>query len=794
MLRKCLALFTNFFAEKTTQGCVHLSIHYLNHGALSLRHGKFGPQLNRAPVFVRLSLACDHGPTLARRVLGMDLLTHNTVPIAGAVGRDRGTSPAEQSMRRIIRLGCCIDDAEVQWLMKQTDLVLVLVWNGAWEAPLEERQNLIRVIERFVSCAIRGPLGVDIREAAEVFSRYRLEFVSNYVNTRDFIRVFGPGTNNRDLSRFALFLAFDLEQHAPSLPTLLSDPDFPLDSDRRHLFASLSCIRTRLRLDVDSHALVSIFLKIESREYWEMLLDVCSKVEDRYIWLCQETGVDVAYTYRPIHLLRSISWGVDINEDYRLVQSVILPFVNDPQIIEFAATVGQCLDFALRHHPFGSIDESLHSLVQRLWGTEVPNVDGATTCRQLMMKGLRWVGFHRPLYEYEDAPSQLVDDGFVLTDFRDSNPPIPMNNADTTTIRVSRLVEVVALRVPEIREVFQLIDSPTFMSKFERILLNELNREDVRIDRLAYDLTRFLGIRILHLPMMREQYLSSLSEEQFEGLRSLISCMGDLEPVVVGARYKAIDYITYALNHPNEIELMSRGIQALTRLYKKFQADPIRSDSAARFRTMAGFLPAYIVFGDSIRLPVFNGVDEDDLYILKFRQMLQWVIDHEGEFAYLACLRKLVSTHWGEPMSMIAEFHGGRFPEFDEMSFALDRVLREPLGGRPYWFQTRPDLCDSLAKLGLSLPGRIFTATIHLGGMKAIDEPWRAQLLRIVPLFVKLFRANMNVQLPPLIPPRKLYRILDILTDPLPTDQFRLGQFLDTLENVISTPQTTPTM
>ena len=721
----------------------------------------------------------------------MNLLFLLTVLFTGGLCGDRRAPPAEASIKRIMGLDSPVNDHDVQWLMKQSDLMFIFVSNAFWQSPIEERANLIQVIERFVSATILGPLGVDIRAAAQVFERYRLEYLSLSVEA-SVIRYNGATDINPDISKFALSLAFDLEQHAPSLPSLLSDPTFPVDTDRRHLFAALSSIRSRLAPEY-SKKITSFYLEVQSREYLEMLLDVYTRVEERYTRLCQETGVDVAATYRPMHLLRNISWGFDINEDEWLIYSLILPMINDPQIIDFAITVGQCLDFALRHHPFVPLSSSVLGLDYQLWIDEVPEMDSETVCRQLMTKGFRWLDVGRPPLLSGDVPTPYIDDGSVLTDFTDLSPPIPMEFADTTTIRVSRLVEVVALRVPEIREVFQLMDSPTFMSKFERILLKELDREDVRVDRLAYDLTRFLGIRILHLPMMREKYLSFLSVEQFEGLRRIISCLSHLE-LVVGSKHKTMAYIDFTLEHPDEIELMSRGLQALARLYKKFQEDPIRSGeyfSVARYRTMGGFFPASVVFSGSFGLVTIN--------IDKLRQGLEWVIAHEWEFDFpVPSLNQIDNRkryRLDDPsLRSVSEFHGGSYPEFDEMSFAIDRLFRRPLAVPLNWHHVSTMAPESLGRLGLPLPKRIFAAVMQLGGMEAIDAPLKIQLLRIVPLFVKLFTAITNGQQPSYVPRRSLYRVQTMLSDLQPTDAGKLERELNLMENSIPPPRTNPTL
>ena len=174
------------------------------------------------------------------------------------------------------------------------------VLNAFYRAPIEELQSLIQVIETFVSATIRGPVGIDIREAADVFHRYRTEYLT-VLSMPSGVRHRGILENPR-ISEFALSLAFDLERHALSLPTLLSDPDFPLDPKRRLLLGSLSAIRKRLHPDL-SNDFMTYYPDSKSVEYLEMLLDVFTKVEARYTLLCKQTGVDVAHTYRPMRVL-----------------------------------------------------------------------------------------------------------------------------------------------------------------------------------------------------------------------------------------------------------------------------------------------------------------------------------------------------------------------------------------------------------------------------------------------------------------------------------------------------------
>ena len=704
---------------------------------------------------------------MPRRVFRMKMFRLFALLIAGFSCGHSGVPSAEASMRRITSLGYSINDPDVQWLMKQTDLMYIFVSDAFWQTPMEERQNLIQVIESFVSDAIRGPLGVDIREAAQVFERYRLDFLAMFKG------------DSPNISMFALSLAFALEIHAPGLVKLSSVSGFPLEADRRLLFASLSSLRTRFHLGQSAY-FISNFLAEESIEYWEMVLDVYTRVEDRYTWLCQQTGVDVAAVYRPIHVLRSLTWGSNVENDEAVIHSVI-PMIDDPQTIDFAKAVGPCLDFALRHHPFESMDASLYSLSQRLWSVELPDFDHKCTCTQLMLNG-----FQPPVYD----PSALVDDGSFLTDSTDGRPPRSMENLDALTIRVIQLVEVLAVRVPEIRQVFQSIDTPTAMVKFERILLNELNRKDARIDRLAYDLARFLKKPILHLPTMRERYLSSLTENQFEGLRRIISCMGHLE-TLVGDRSMAMTYIDYALKNTEEIELISTGLQALTRLFMKFQQDPIKlgsNYSVARHRTLAGFLPAYHVFGDSKHLNV-----------TKFRQGLAWVIGHESEFTYAPAVTELVSRNQlrvGDAMNIVAEFLTGPFPEFDAMSFAIDGMARDRRnGGLPDGNQWK----TPAVMVASSLPNRIFAATVQLGGMGAINEALGVQLLRIVPLFVEAITAMMidptysGIRSVTVII-RILNRVETILDDLEPTDQAILQRELDNLQRVIPSPLRNPAL
>ena len=693
----------------------------------------------------------------------MNLFILFTVFLSGVLCGDAGVSLAEASMARIVSFGCSVEDPDVQWLIKQTDLMYSFVLNAFYRAPIEELQSLIQVIETFVSATIRGPVGIDIREAADVFHRYRTEYLT-VLSMPSGVRHRGILENPR-ISEFALSLAFDLERHALSLPTLLSDPDFPLDPKRRLLLGSLSAIRKRLHPDL-SNDFMTYYPDSKSVEYLEMLLDVFTKVEARYTLLCKQTGVDVAHTYRPMRVLRSLSWGFDIKEDRRLVRSVILPIIDDPKTTDFAMRVGRCLDFALRHHPFGSLRKSLVRLAN--FFTMNAEIDSDSICEQLMTKGFQWL-----------APRRILASRVGPTPSVDARAPAPMENSDPTRIRVIRLMEIVALRVPEIREVFPLIHDPTAMSKFENILRIELNREDSRIDRLAYDLTRFLKMPILHLPMMRERYLSFLSEEQFEGLRRIISCMTHLEPVV-GARHKAIDYIDYALEHHDEIELISRGLEALTRLYKRFQGAPIRSGdfrSVARYRAIVGFLPAFVVFGSSSRGSVSN---------TKFRSGLEWIIDNEWKFAPSSDILSRMQFRLADPgvVDTVADFLGEFFPEFDEMSFALDRLFREALVGRLFWYGSQGALSDSISRMVLSLPTRIFAAAMQLGGMEEVEAPLRAQLLRIVPLFIKWILSIVNGQVPRVML-RCLYRVHNMLEDLKQTDQGRLQLELDSLESLI---------
>ena len=704
----------------------------------------------------------------------MNLLCLFAVVVTCVCCGDVDVSPAEASMRRIINLGHAIDDPDVQWLMKQTDLMLVIVSNPQWVNSLETRQNLINVIEHFVLATISGPRGIDIKEAAAVFERHRLHFHGE--------DLFDGKYSGGCLSHFALKLAFDLERYAPNLPTLLSDPDFPLDADQRVIFASLSSVVKRLSPQ-DSRFHRSFYMDPKTNrrhptEYLEMLLDVYTKVEDEYTRLCQQSGVDVQYTYRPmLHLRRFMV-------DRKLALSEILSMIDDPPTIEFATRVGRCLDFALRHHahPFASEFDSLVAIASRV--VEDPEV----ICGQLMTRRF-------PKYPHLRAvPTPSAE-------ITDANAPIPMEFADSRTIRVTRLVEVFAVRVPEIRDVFRSIDNAASMSKFERILWDELKQyshQGARIERLAYGLTRFIGIRILHLPTIRERYFNYLSEEQFEGFRRIVSCMAHLAPMI-GSEYvldqgpydaeiEIRPYILYALQHPDEIALMSRGLQALLRLYKQFQRDPI--SSVARHRTVVGFLPAYIVFGRS-DFRFFSGMDRsrDHFHAQKFREGLEWVIGHECAFASPASLTRLVAGDLfrvEHPMGIVLEFLGGPFHEFDEMVFALDRMFREPVADSLYVPDYR--VSWTMRTLGFAMPKRIFAAAMLLGGMGAIEAPMRDELLRIVPLFVEMMRAILNGQLDGGVP-FGVATLQLVLDDPKQNDQIRLREIFDELKGEIRPPQ-----
>ena len=677
----------------------------------------------------------------------MNLLCLFAVVVTGVLCGDVTVPPTEASMRRIINLGRAIDDPDVQWLMKQTDLMLVIVSSPHWITTLEMRQNFINVIEHFVLATISGPRGIDIREAAMVFERYRLDFHSD-----DFYS--DAGTDERykdgDLSMFALSLAFDLERYAPTLPKLLSDPDFPLDAHRRVIFLSLSSIFTRLppQLSRFYRGYYKSQFTPHPTEYLEMLLHAFTKVEDQYTRLCQQSGVDVQYTYRPMVYLGRLR-GLYEWEAERLIESEILPMIEDPQTMDFAISVGRCFDFALRHHPHPS-ESRFHSLGDH----------PARSLRPLNGLVARWFG--------EDADmicDELITQGFPRdshfvavptpsTDLADANPPIPMEFADTRTIRVTRLVEVVAvLGVPEIRDVFQAIDGPESMSKFERIVwdeLNQLNREGVRMERLAYNLSRYLGIRILQYPMMRERYFNHLSEEQFEEFRRIISCMAHLAPLI-GNQYaldrlrdnmeiEVMTFIRHALEHPDEIALISRGLQALTRSYKQFQQDPIRPVS--RSRTVVGFLPAYLVFGrsDFRSSSPMDRAAFGNFNAQKFREGLEWVIGHECAFASRESLTRLVTRDLfclEQPMGIVLEFLS--FPAFEEMVLAIDRIFRvptPPTGSNPnYRFS------NGIGRYGFDIPRRIFAAVMRLGGLRAIEAPLRNQLLRIVPVLAQYMRT-----------------------------------------------------
>lgn len=89
----------------------------------------------------------------------------------------------------------------------------------------------------------------------------------------------------------------------------------------------------------------------------------------------------------------------------------------------------------------------------------------------------------------------------------------------------------------------------------------------------------------------------------------------------------------------------------------------------------------------------------------KIRQGLEWAIDHEWQFALSASFSVLASRNQlpvGLPMNIVAEWLGRRFPEFDPMNLAIDR-LREPVVGRSSSYGSRGALSDSISRMGLSL-------------------------------------------------------------------------------------------
>ena len=370
---------------------------------------------------------------------------------------------------------------------------------------MEERHNFMNVIERFVSETISGPLGIDIREAAAIFENYSIGF---HGFNQDDMRY-----QERDLSVIAWSLSQALGIYAPGLPSLLSYPDFPLADDRRTLMDSVGSILRRVNgpqpisFNDDFYKTGELIMPCPI-EYLEMVLDFLAKIEDQYTRLCRETGVDVAHTYS---FMQYFDWDWrHYQESNTDMVKENLPHIGNSRSILFAKTVGRCLDFVKRHLP---TESWVHWLDHPTGYSD--NYDPSKICEELLSKG---IGSFIPVP--------------VLTDLSDANPPIPMEFADARTIRVTRLVEVVALRVPEIREIFGMIDGPISMSKFERILWEYLRHGEGIVEHLAYYLTRYLGIRILQLAMMRERYFSSLSLEQFEGFRRIISCMARLEPLV----------------------------------------------------------------------------------------------------------------------------------------------------------------------------------------------------------------------------------------------------------------------
>ena len=268
----------------------------------------------------------------------------------------------------------------------------------------------MNVIERFVSETISGPLGIDIREAAAIFENYSIGF---HGFNQDDMRY-----QERDLSVIAWSLSQALGIYAPGLPSLLSYPDFPLADDRRTLMDSIASIQRRL------YGRITFYLKIDRIyngstgihpiQYLETVLNVYTKVEDRYTRLCQETGVDVQHTYRPMVLL-SRKWEGHIERDTRLIQTVILPMVDDARTIEFAKTVGRCLDFAMRHSVALSI-EWLDYLAHD-FATTFYNKDPRMICDILMTKGFARDKYGRFLVLSSDHGR------LVLTDFSDANPP-----------------------------------------------------------------------------------------------------------------------------------------------------------------------------------------------------------------------------------------------------------------------------------------------------------------------------------------------------------------------------------
>lgn len=141
-----------------------------------------------------------------------------------------------------------------------------------------------------------------------------------------------------------------------------------------------------------------------------------------------------------------------------------------------------------------------------------------------------------------------------------------------------------------------------------------------------------------------------------------------------------------------------------------------------------------------------------------------------------------------DPMNAVTEFLGGRFPEFDRMIFVVDRLLRHPGAGIEHL------RCPgTLSVLASTLPTRIFAATMQLGGMEAIGEQLRAQLLRIFPLSIEAIISFRNAQNPPGMVPT-LYIIHRMLEDLKPTDEVRLLRRLDELKSHIPSPQGNPTL
>ena len=587
---------------------------------------------------------------------------------------------AEAVSKRLVSHGIGIEDGDRLWLIKQTDLLLVLAENTFDE----DARELLGAIEEYVTNIITSTHSVsqnEIREIADLFERLRLERDGMAIKSFDDTDWAHPLYS---LDAFGISLLRDLHLISPRFFKL----NFPRATDRRshihHIIPTIS------RMGYSKVSRVNIIaIALASTEELEQYGNLVDLLRAQYDDLLSGEGIDGSLTYAPMYLIEVFS---DYSAESILGQFDILRnMLSNTALKELAISMGHLKPsdlFALEGFPkymfelatrFGEFDAALAHIVKIAKST-----DGITTISGMILEEISSIEGIRSLAErVEVAESQPARPGAVAVkgipelirvnliaefQFPPELQPLLLKAIQEAlhTEAIHDPIEIRALRIEAIvnDSALRLACHPDRFSRSSGLC----------ISMLALEFAKEFHVKILTYAGVGATYLAkyAISQDDLFWYRKFITTLYHLPQAMLGNRHDIIREVLSGSYGPS-IEHIARCSLALTRAYKRFRGLLLISYDYFKFivapRTVSGFLPSGLL----TELTSGAGSEQGG------QSLMQWIMDNEATLVVSnRALHELMHTNAFLVVNHIYPFSEQPIfaAELDPIVVAIDRVAR----------------------------------------------------------------------------------------------------------------------